>query len=119
MFNQIYELFMENAQDFRLVYCNTDLHDEAKYIAKSLVADGLAACVSIIPNVQSIYTWQGKVEETNEYTLLIKTSKPLLDAVETRIIELHSYDTPEIIAVAMDSANEKYKEWLQLSLREI
>ncbi len=86
---------------------------EAEKIANKLVEDKLAACVSIIPNMRSIYTWEGKIEKSDEYLMIIKTRGELFDRVKTAIKELHSYKIPEIISLSIDHALEDYVRWIQ------
>jgi periplasmic divalent cation tolerance protein len=92
--------------------------DEAGRIARSLVDRQLAACVNIVPGVRSLYRWKGKLEDATELLLIIKTSRPLLGAVQAEIEHLHSYDLPETIAVQVVDGSERYLEWLSDSLKQ-
>ena len=83
--------------------------DEAKKIAKTLVEERLAACVNIMPQIFSIYEWEG-LQEDSEVLLLIKTRS--LELVEERIKELHSYEVPEIIAIEIKDGSQEYLEWM-------
>jgi len=96
----------------------TSTADEAGAIATALVEQRLAACVQIIPQVQSVYRWQGKVEQASEWLCLVKTHRRLITQVEAEICLLHSYDCPEIIAVAIEGGSAAYLAWLgeQLNL---
>jgi periplasmic divalent cation tolerance protein len=85
----------------------------ANTIAQELVSGGLAACVNILPAVQSVYTWKGKVETASEHLLLVKSHERQYKAIESRIRELHPYELPEIIAVPITSAFDKYLSWLE------
>jgi periplasmic divalent cation tolerance protein len=78
-----------------------------------LVEQRLAACVSILPAVESVYRWQEKIESANEALLLIKTTSERFPALRQKILELHSYDTPEIIALPIVAGLEKYLHWLE------
>ncbi len=85
----------------------------AEIIANKLVTERLAACVNILPGVRSIYSWKGKVEEAGELLLLIKTKRAHYAELEARIRELHSYDTPEIVAIEACAVFEKYLNWVE------
>lgn len=98
--------------DAVIVFCTCENHAQAMQIAEALVNARLAACVNLLPPVQSIYRWQGKVETAAEVLLLIKTTRDQFPALEERIQQLHTYDTPEIIAVPIIEGSEKYLSWL-------
>ena len=85
---------------------------EAQKIAQALVERHRAACVNIVPRIQSVYRWQGKVEQAMEYLLLIKTTKARENQVQETIRELHSYELPECIAVLIESGSAEYLKWL-------
>lgn len=95
-----------------LVLATTGNADEASRIAHALVNERLAACVNIVPAVQSVYRWKEKVESETEILLLIKTTSERFPALRDRIIELHSYETPEVIAVPISIGSDKYLSWL-------
>src|SRR5436190_41489 len=100
-----------------LVYCTTSSQKEAQRIGKTLVAEKLAACVSIVPGVLSHYWWQGKVDKAREWILLIKTQRRLFKALSARIHSLHSYTVPEVIAVPIAMGSPKYLSWMAQSLK--
>ena len=85
---------------------------EAGRIAEMLVARQLAACVQILPGMQSIYVWQGEVQRESEVLLLAKTTHANFDEFEREVRALHSYETPEIIALPIAAASEPYLKWL-------
>jgi uncharacterized protein involved in tolerance to divalent cations len=99
--------------DAVIIFCTCGTHDEALTIANSLVEARLAACVNVLPPVQSIYHWQGKVETAHEVLLMIKTTHERFPAVRDRITQLHSYDTPEIVAMPIIDGSDKYLSWLR------
>jgi len=84
----------------------------AERLAEALVERGLAACVNIVPGVQSVYRWQGQVEKAGELLLLIKARTEAFAAVRDCIIELHPYELPEVIAVTIDQGLKTYLEWI-------
>ena len=90
---------------------------EARTIARELVERRLAACVNIVPRVQSVYRWEGKIETAEEFLLIIKTNKTRGADVQAAIRELHSYDLPECIVISMDDGSAEYLEWIQDSVR--
>jgi periplasmic divalent cation tolerance protein len=91
--------------------------EEAQRLGRTLVEERLAACATLIPAVQSIYHWQGQVESATETLLLLKTGSDQLPALEARLHELHSYQTPEFLVLNVESGSPSYLEWLQASLR--
>jgi periplasmic divalent cation tolerance protein len=99
-------------KDFIVVYVTAGSPAEGDRLARALVEERLAACVNRVAPVQSIYRWQGKVEQSEEELLIIKTRKALFIALETRIRELHSYSVPEIIALPIVDGSEGYLRWL-------
>ena len=84
----------------------------AKNIANDLITERLAACVQVIPNVQSFYHWLGKVDNAEEHLLLIKTSSARYKELEERIKSLHPYELPEIIAVPISAGFDEYLSWI-------
>jgi len=89
--------------------CPTDVATE---IGRKLVQAKLAACVNIIPAIQSIYRWQDAVEEAKESLLMIKTSQACYPALEAEIQNLHPYETPEIIVLPIAEGSKAYMQWL-------
>ncbi|HVS83461.1 MAG TPA: divalent-cation tolerance protein CutA [Pyrinomonadaceae bacterium] len=86
--------------------------DEASRIAEMLVGARLAACVQILPEIESVYRWQGEVQREKEILLLAKTTRSRFDELESQVRAMHSYETPEIIAVPITAASEPYLKWL-------
>jgi periplasmic divalent cation tolerance protein len=100
------------ATDVRLVLTTAGSGDEAECIAHSLVDEGLAACVNILPGLTSIYRWKGEVETAPEILLLIKTTTHNLAPLEEAIRHLHSYEVPEFLVLHPESASKPYLKWL-------
>ena len=96
-----------------VVFCTCEQKQQAAQIAEALVREGLAACVNVLPGIQSVYRWKGAMERAEEVLLLIKTTAERFAALRDRIQELHSYEVPEIIAVPIVSGSEKYLGWLE------
>ena len=103
--------------DKRIVLSTAGSEDEARKLARHLVEHQLAACVNIVPRVESIYRWQGKVESSQEWLLLIKTSAEKFPAVRDAIRELHSYDLPECVALTIEDGSPDYLQWLADSVK--
>jgi Uncharacterized protein involved in tolerance to divalent cations len=97
---------------FIVVYVTAGSAEEAEQLAQTLVGEKLAACVSRLKSVRSVYRWQGQVEQSEEELLIIKTRKELFSAVEIRVRELHSYSVPEIIALPIVAGSAAYLGWL-------
>lgn len=89
----------------------------ANQLAQQLVEAELAACVQIISPITSVYRWQGKVETSAEALLLIKTTPAAYDDLEEAIKELHSYQTPEVIALPVTAGSVDYLTWVQTSVK--
>ena len=100
-------------QDLIIVYITAGSADEGGRIARALVQERLAACVSRVNAVQSIYRWEGKLEESTEELLIVKTRRQLFPALEKRVRALHSYSLPEIIAAPVVEGNAEYFRWLR------
>lgn len=95
-----------------LILTTTSTTEEAESLANGLIGSRLAACVQILPKMTSIYTWEGKIESESEHLLLIKTLPEKYEAVEKYILDHHSYDTPEIVAIDAEKVSAGYLKWL-------
>jgi periplasmic divalent cation tolerance protein len=102
--------------DKRIVLSTAGSEEEARKIAHHLVERKLAACVNVVPQIESIYRWQGKVESSREWLLLIKTTAERFSAVRDAITELHSYDLPECVAISIEDGSAAYLNWLTESV---
>jgi periplasmic divalent cation tolerance protein len=102
--------------DKRIVLTTADSEDEARKIARALVERKLAACVNIVPQIESIYRWKDEVEEGREWLLLIKTTSAGFNRVREAIAELHSYDLPECICLEIEDGSSEYLDWIQASV---
>jgi periplasmic divalent cation tolerance protein len=90
--------------------------EEARRLAEMLVQTYLAACVQILPEIESTYRWQGNVERQAEVLLIAKTVHSRFGELESRVRALHSYETPEIVAVPVVECSNPYLEWLVNSI---
>lgn len=86
--------------------------EEAARLADLLVGANLAACVQILPEIESVYRWQGKIERQAEVLLFAKTSRAKFSELEREVRNLHSYETPEIVAVPIVEGSKAYLDWL-------
>ena len=100
----------------RLVLTTASTLEESKKIAHALVERRLAACVNIVPKIESVYRWEGKVEEAQEYLLLIKTTDSAFSRLREAIQELHSYEVPECISLAIEEGSHPYLKWIDDSV---
>jgi periplasmic divalent cation tolerance protein len=96
-----------------ICYCTCPDADSARRIAETLVAERLAACVNRLPGIASTYRWQGEVTTDSEHLLLIKTTAARFEALRTRLLTLHPYDLPELIAVPVEHAHAPYLAWVR------
>ena len=92
--------------------------EEAARLADMLVGSRLAACVQILPPMVSIYIWKGEIERASEILLIAKSTRAKFDELEEAVRAIHSYDTPEIIALPITAVAEPYLKWLRGSLSE-
>lgn len=98
--------------DYIIVMTTAPSKCAAAEMAEKLVSEKLAACVNIIPEVRSIYMWKGKVCDEQEVVCILKTRGELFDKLKARIIELHPYDLPEVVATDITDASEAYLRWI-------
>ena len=103
--------------DKRLVLTTCGSLEEARGIAHALVDRQLAACVNIAPQIESVYRWQGEVETTTEWRLVIKTTADAFDRVRDALSELHSYELPECVEIAIEDGSAAYLQWIGESVR--
>jgi periplasmic divalent cation tolerance protein len=96
-----------------VVFITVDSQENAQKITDKLLKEKKAACVNIIPKVESHYWWQGKIESANELMLIVKTRAALLDELVTLVKEIHPYSVPEIIALPIIGGNKDYLNWVE------
>ena len=102
----------------RLVLTTASTPDEARRLGRALVEERLAACATLVPAVESIYRWQGAIETGVETLLLIKTTADCVDALKSRLHELHSYEKPEFLVLQVDAGSKGYLAWLQDAVKK-
>ncbi|MEO5916802.1 MAG: divalent-cation tolerance protein CutA [Luteolibacter sp.] len=98
--------------DVLVILCTFPDSGQARQIGTVLVEKQLAACVNLIPAVESIYRWQGNVETANEVLAIFKTTSAVFPAFEKTLTELHPYEVPEIIALTPTQVSDPYREWI-------
>ncbi|MBI4620329.1 MAG: divalent-cation tolerance protein CutA [Desulfobacterales bacterium] len=101
-----------NETRYIIIFITASSGEEAVKIGKTLVEDKLAACANIVPEIRSIFNWRGKICDENEVLLIAKSKESLFQQIKERVIELHSYDVPEIIAITIHSGSEDYLSWI-------
>jgi len=101
------------AQGIVTIFVTTASEQEAVSIGKTLVEEGLVACANIIPQIRSIYRWKGEIWDERETLIMIKSRETLFESIRSRIKELHSYEVPEITAIAVEKGDEAYVQWIQ------
>ena len=100
------------SSDKKIVLTTAGSREEAQKIARGLVERRLAACVNIVGPIDSVFRWKGKVEEAQEWLLVVKTTAAALKAVGAAIRELHSYELPECVEIAIEGGSDKYLAWI-------
>ena len=103
--------------DKRIVLSTAGSQEKARKIAQYLVEQQLAACVNIVPHIESVYRWQGKMESSAEWLLLIKTTQEKFSEVRDAIGKLHSYELPECIVLDIEDGSEAYLRWIGESVK--
>ena len=98
--------------DLLIVFCTFPDIGKARETGTTLVESQLAACVNLIPAIESIYRWQGKIETSTEVLAIFKTTPTAYPLFESRLRELHPYDVPEIVALKPDQVSEAYARWV-------
>jgi periplasmic divalent cation tolerance protein len=99
-----------------IVFVSCESKEQAETIAQAVVTEKLAACVTVLPGVRSCYVWERKLTWSDEILLLVKTTRGRFDQLQDRIKSLHSYDVPEIVAVPIVDAFERYIAWIDQSV---
>ena len=98
-----------------VVFVTSSDTEEAARLADTLVSEELAACVNVVPGIESVYRWEGKITRDIETLLIIKTTDARYAELERRVKEIHSYTTPEVVAFRIDRGSEAYLNWVRAS----
>lgn len=104
---------MTASDNVLLCYCTCPNAASAQHLAEALVNESLAACVNRLPGIQSTYRWKGNVTTDTEELLLIKTTSSRFEALKERVLALHPYELPELIAVPVERGHVAYLEWVR------
>jgi periplasmic divalent cation tolerance protein len=91
---------------------------DASAFATALVRDGNAACVSVLPDVESVYRWEGALERTRERQLIVKSTLDRVEALRRHVTALHPYDTPEFLVLRVADCDERYLAWIRDAVNE-
>jgi len=105
------------ASPYIVLLITTATAQEAQRISRVLLEQRKVACVNIVPRLDSLFWWQGKLDSAEESLLIVKTKASLLSKIVPLVKELHSYDIPEIIALPIIGGNQDYLEWIQKEVR--
>ncbi len=98
--------------DSLVVLVTVPTPERATEIARALVGERLAACGNVVPGVRSVYRWEGKVQEDDEVLLVLKTTRARFEALRDRVLALHPYDVPEVIALPVEAGSAAYLAWI-------
>jgi periplasmic divalent cation tolerance protein len=95
-----------------VVFSTFPTEDKAAEVARTLVSEGLCACANLVPPVRSIYRWQGQICDEREVLAVIKTTRERFDALRERLVALHPYEVPEVIALPVEAGHPPYLDWV-------
>ena len=101
---------------YSIVYITTSGVIESKAIAKKLLENKLATCINIIPSIESMYLWNGKIEEDSESIMVVKTKSLLVEELIKMVENIHSYETPCILEITLNNGSTNYLKWIETEL---
>ena len=104
---------MTDISNVRVVFVTAGDKETGLALARQVVEEGLAACGSLLPDVTSVFEWDGNMQEEAEVLLILKTSADRASRLVERVAELHAYDVPEILTLAVEGGHEPYLEWVR------
>ena len=109
---------MDKKGEYIVTFVTTGSKEEARKICKTLVEENLIACANIIPSVNSVYRWKGEVCDEEEVLIIAKSTGSNWERMKERIRELHSYEVPEIIAMAIEKGSSDYLNWISSEVEQ-
>ncbi len=105
-----------NAADALVVLVTAPSADQAAELGRTLVSERLAACANVLPGIRSIYRWEGKVQDEPEALMVLKTTRARFEALRDRVLALHPYEVPEVLAIGVEAGNQRYLQWIAASV---
>jgi len=108
---------MQHNSEHRVVLISTDSYENAKHISRILVTEKLAACCTVLQNVISLFAWESALQERYESMIIVKTSKDRLEDHENRVLQIHTDEVPEIVALPVTEGSESYLSWINQVLQ--
>ena len=102
----------EPAAEALVVLVTAPSAEQAAELGRALVSERLAACASVVPGIRSIYRWEGAVQDEAEALLVLKTTRARFQALRDRVLALHPYRVPEVLALGVEAGSREYLEWL-------
>ncbi len=108
---------MTSCGEVRLALTTVAGREEARRLAEALVEQGAAACVNIVPAVESVYRWKGAMERASELLLVIKTTQDRLEALAAALSAMHSYELPELLVLDVEAGSRAYLDWVRSTSR--
>jgi periplasmic divalent cation tolerance protein len=96
-----------------VIFSTCSTPEEAAQIARKLIEERLAACVNVAPRIRSFYRWKGAIEESDEYLLIIKSSRDRFEQLRVELEKVHTYEVPEVVAVPVIAGSPNYLNWIE------
>lgn len=103
--------------DVRVVFVTAEDRDAGLALVRQLVTEGLAACGNVVPEITSVFEWEGSMREETEVLLILKTSAARAAELAVRVAELHTYDVPEVLTLAVEGGHPPYLDWVRCCTR--
>jgi periplasmic divalent cation tolerance protein len=102
-----------NGLSVRVVLTTAPSTDVAEGLGATIVAERLAACATVVPGITSIYRWEGEVRHEGEVLVILKTTESCVERLRARLVDLHPYDVPEVVAMKVEAGHEPYLSWVR------